>query len=961
MDKNSDRTSFQRFSKQILRVLIVDDVLVQGKKHLTAKSAQETVRNYFCAQEKLQGRDLYVDFADTPEEGVAKWQNGIYDLTLVDSDFQKTARMEDETKRSFLDLDVEFIGAYLYRFLYEMWDKDQKKGGPHLRDGCRVVLWTGLKANNPKDVKDPKARAEKLLSILGNSLTKRSFVPKTFAPRTGESDAPRSGESEWGKLLTDFKKPGCVASIEEVIDDVVNSAKQIGLKSRLARALTWYQTLSPLAFSRAIGLPLPVSEGWISCDGNGRFSFGKHSENDSLYLSPSLRTSGRSIAERLNSCQGIAALHDDRSTVECKCSLLIPDNLVRPDGATSPEGSKGVIAAASPLTGCSAVGKKHAIKLMQLKIAALLHGSFRQVVLKTVYLNEPDKKEPKELKGEYWPVLQVQSHHRTRCLRSAAHPRTLWNAGTTASESFNPQMMHDFLWEFAHNYTEECTRTIVSLGSKFPQHDLTGKPYRRHDKEFSLCECEIEFRSDLSGIWDELFGTLFKEENLRGAAAYPMVEINVRHYLRECVAFHLGGDEYLSPAADLKESITRTDENLNFTGSYKSLDSEFKVWLEVLDSVAGKYRKTVLLKLPFRSDILHFVQMIKEHVAVRKDGNLPCSICGVTLINAYKSGAVSSGSVAKYSPAWYGRLDEWGNDSKKGRYQVSGEMLKVSRYQLLDHVFELVSGVGLQVHLSGGIMDLEDIKLCHGYKAAVQVGTWALLDLNLSKQVWFSCTCGASAKMCKANETDVRETKTEPRSKQFKPRIAFLLHELCNGCGKCSRTYYCDTFLDRRGYNLPPVMDLRNCTGCGLCAQVCPNGAIQLFAAPEHVVILIAEESQLREWHRRLNACEIPHLPYSADYIRTDCERSGNQEQDPVFSTWDDVVRKEGDNAEFLRKCMVIYVDSNGKIIGRDSNGVEQNLEWTNACELQDENNTDWLAGFRAEVKKRLKYLRRSR
>lgn len=125
-------------------------------------------------------------------------------------------------------------------------------------------------------------------------------------------------------------------------------------------------------------------------------------------------------------------------------------------------------------------------------------------------------------------------------------------------------------------------------------------------------------------------------------------------------------------------------------------------------------------------------------------------------------------------------------------------------------------------------------------------------------------------------------------------------------------------------------------------------------------MILIAEESQLHEWHRRLNACEIPHLSYSADYIRTVRGRSCNSEQDSVFSTWDDIVKKEGDNAAFLGKCIVIYVDSNGKIIGRDSNGVEQDLEWTNACELHDESNTDLLVGVRAEVKKRLKCLRRS-
>ena len=62
-------------------------------------------------------------------------------------------------------------------------------------------------------------------------------------------------------------------------------------------------------------------------------------------------------------------------------------------------------------------------------------------------------------------------------------------------------------------------------------------------------------------------------------------------------------------------------------------------------------------------------------------------------------------------------------------------------------------------------------------------------------------------------------------------------------------------------------MDARNCTGCGLCAQTCPRGAIQLFR-PEHIAILAGEkDDDLRRWHKFLFANEVPRLVFHLEEL----------------------------------------------------------------------------------------------
>lgn len=1029
----------------LFRILVIDDQICndhecKSKTDRYSKDVQAAIECYFeDAVKKLGNAGIQVEtkFAKDPEEGVYLWQSQIFDLTLVDSDFSKgeTSRKLDSEKRSFLDLNLVFFGAYLYRFLREMQKKD--KG----RVGCAIALWTGLRLGGDKD-----QRADALLSILP-SPQKDDPSPVLFIPKQ------ESYVKAWGEKVYQAKRSqdilvqsieGCLSGMVQS-NPVLNPDKAISdaetkAEAIIARIKSLYCIKPPEVFSSLCGMDDCVNVGWLKKEDNGQVSLAEPSVKvkRGRFLSPLLRRGEDNDDWKIASSFSQSLL--DIRNPENANGIMVPKGNPHPS-ESSQKGKEHLIAAATPLTGCSAVGAQYAIGLMAKKIKALLDGPFGKVVLKTVYLDSLD-----QWKNLHWPTLQAQSHHRTRCLRSTAHPRTLWNTGITALESFTPGMMHDFLARFAKENPETCQNVIVSLGSKFPQWDLNTRIDKRHSglKQNGCAEKDSrskkayrdhiqvfrnhveEFKADLESIWKNLFSGVFNSttednpaEQIKGAKRYPYVEINVRHYLRECVAYHLGGHEYLSPA---KIDPDREKNELDFTGCYQSLDLEFNAWLAVLDKVATGFGKKLLLKLPFRGDVLHFIRLIRDYI----EQHSGTSITGITLINAFKSGVIESDHGVTYSPAWYGGLGAWHDAAgRKWTYQMSGELLTGARNELLGEVFNLVACSDLEAHISGGIVDSDGLRHCspivvHANKCVkcgvcqsschkgaiavlpaktvatidqnkcvgcetcigkckkkaivrlpVQIGTWALMDLNLEKHL-LSCAnvppsvgnghptvtgcekcepcqvqcrhgaftpsangsaaridmgkcveCKECLRMCpfgaitlgkdnSQSTDDATLGETNLLDKRINPRIAFCLHELCNGCGKCSRTFYCDTFMDRRGLDLPPMMDSRNCTGCGLCAQTCPRGAIQLFD-PKHVAVLIGKDREvLTAWHRRLTAYEIPHLVYETAEIVANyqsCKQSSANGNVGVDPSEEEMFEWRITNDVFFDKMSEDYVD----------------------------------------------------
>lgn len=994
----------------LFRILVIDDQICndhecKSKTDRYSQDVQAAIEGYFeYAAKKTGNAGIQVEtiFAKDPEEGVYLWQSQIFDLTLVDSDFSKgkTSRKLDSEKRSFLDLDLEFFGAYLYRFLCEMQKKSRG------RAGCNIALWTGLRLGGDKD-----QRADDLLSILP-SRQKDASSPVLFIPKQEsyiDAWGDKVAQSKRGQEILVQSFEGCLSGMVQS-NPVLNPGKAISdaethAEALIARVKSLYCIKPPKVFSSLCGFEGRVNFAWLKNEGNGQVSLVDSSVKvkGGRLLSPLLRRGEDNDDWKIADSDDEAARKRKKEKAKKRVieknffalSLLDIRNPEYANGIMVPKGKlplsestqngKGhIIAAATPLTGCSAVGRQYAIGLMVKKIKALLDGPFGKVVLKTVYLDSLDQWEKLQ-----WPTLQAQSHHRTRCLRSTAHPRTLWNTGKTAMESFTPGMMHDFLVQFAkgnQGNPEKCQNVIVSLGSKFPQWNLNARIDKRNS-ELKKSNCEEkdllpqkayrdhtlvfrnhikEFRADLESIWANLFSRVFGPRTEKRSMRYPLVEINVRHYLRECVAYHLGGHEYLSPA---KIDPDREKKELDFTGCYQSLDLEFNAWLEVLDSIAMDFGKKLLLKLPFRGDILHFIGLIRDYVK-KHPGT---SITGITLINAFKSGLPKPIMATTFSPAWYGCYDiKAGQKDKRWGLQMSGESLKASRYEIAGEVAKLAKSKVLEVHVSGGIMDSLDIAYCTEYLhfSGVQIGTWALMDLTLSNQSWADCAsippavgvgrpktdtcrglcpscavvcphgaftqgksgtraridpgkcvnCKLCASLCKGNGVVLlngagqqeNRVPSENCGQIINPRIAFCLHELCNGCGKCSRTFYCDTFMDRRGLDLPPMMDSRNCTGCGLCAQTCPRGAIQLFD-PKHVAVLIGEKREvLTAWHRRLTAYEIPHLVYEKVEIEANyppCKHdatSGNANSQPSEK---DMFEWRIANDSFFDKTSDGYVD----------------------------------------------------
>ncbi len=876
---------------QVFRILIIDDQLCSDtecndKFGCPAKNVRDVVNKYLVSLVASVCPKIPVEiiYAKDPDEGISLWLDQIFDLTLVDSDFSKsnTSPKTDSDKRSFLDLNLQFSGAYLFRFLKAM---AQSGDNPKIRFGCEIALWTGLGLDGRED------RAEELLSILapdsaGDTIL---FIPKK------EDEINEWKEVIKTKLWEDVKTSDyfkvtvktiedCLQSMKES-NPVLNSELEIEPECIIERIKRLYPVVCPEDFMNWCGLDGYVSTACLFKSEDNTICLSDEWKSGGVLLSPLLRKHGN---EQPNEEDALAL-----------CALSIKNELQKPLAPPPPKKTvrkERIIAAATPLTGCSAVNEDDAIAMLTKKIQALLDGPFGKVVLKTVYLDYEDQWE-----GFGWPRLQAQEKgHITRCLRSTKYPRTLWNTGKTSNETFAPVTLNKFLSAFAKENKAYCQRVIVSLGSKYP---LDNK-----DQEKSIKDRENAINGEgLKNIWSRLFNNVFMEID---ETDYPLVEINVRHYLRGCIAANLSGNEYLSPS-EIKADFT--------TGDYKKVDEEFRTWLNILDDVARVHNKKLILKLPYRSDIFHFISIIDD---CRKKRGQDSSIAGITLINAFKSAEGDTEGGAKFSPAWYGVPNSWIDNDKTfagKKYQMSGELLAASRNELLPEIVEFAnSNPNLEIHISGGIVDQNGIDFCldKAPNIYVQIGTWSLMSLNLGKNVLddlavmppasgngrprvtsnckrcapcsvkcpndafisragkqslidaVKCTnCMECIKQCQChNIENPIERATMSRDVRNKHRMAFCIHELCDGCGRCSRTFYCDAFLDRRGKDLPPIIEPRNCTGCGLCVQTCPHGAIQLFE-PKDFVLLVGngddkKSGALATAHKFLFSEEIPHLVF---------------------------------------------------------------------------------------------------
>lgn len=912
----------------------------------------------------LERPDIRLDFESDIEKGMHQWQQRVYDLTLVQPELSGGRNLEG----------TDGERPWYFHHLDDVTETAIQSMQMMLKDKQHYAFLNGICHVGKLPTVNPSGRLEIDKTTLIDWVNPRS---KNFNDTGGD---PREFVARFVSLYKDCEKE----EWEEMtgrFGDLLTSFDAYLIVSQ--QEIPWLQ---PVCGPKQGG-PLVYVTNRKPC-GAEEAGKGKHdtlldsTDHRKLYLGPVTRDQKRPLwmlvdllfgqletknEERLRNMQEeiLPLPFNEQMCLSFRLDLPKPpresltetENTVLTsrvpfEGPERPSGQKSewkIEAAATPLTATSTIGLAHARGVLLAKAKALLAGPFDSVVLKTVYLDD----ERDGQRSIRWPAIQAQSHHRTRCLRSVEHPRTLWNTGITALEAFTPEMQNGFLRACLEDQGEtepfgkNMEKLVVSLGSNFPitKTDKTRCYRQRGEQE----NHEQAFKRDLRRVWTQLFSTVFcgiPDDK------FPKVEINVRHYLRENVAHHIGGDEYLNP-----DKIDGA-----FSRSHGNALLEFGWWLEVLHDVAVRHKKELILKLPYRSDILAFIRAIFD--SYHKYGSAKGSgIRGICLINAFKSAVCDYNRGEPYTPAWYGRVRGGWCDAKEreAKYQMSGEMLQAARNQLILRVLqgaEDYSGEkklleGFDFRLSGGVVSQEGISYCHepprsrekcwSFEPTVQIGTWGLLDLNLRKrrlprscaskppvegemrpalECKKACTECAVEAGCKNGVIRVVDGKAQvvaednckgcrsceelcrrgllrvvprrgaggvPQSEDrvhrngagsveggvaestggacredadrhlaLNPRFAYLLHQKCVGCGDCSRSFYCDVFLDRQGLRRHPLMDPRNCTGCGLCAQVCHKGAIQLFE-PQHFVALI---SSMGERSDILRTLMVPHMTY---------------------------------------------------------------------------------------------------
>lgn len=461
-----------------------------------------------------------------------------------------------------------------------------------------------------------------------------------------------------------------------------------------------------------------------------------------------------------------------------------------------------ILLAPSPLTAIQHYDDIKARLWYREKINMLLTTGVGGIILKTAYYNLEDHyNENKEKKAYTW--IQDKSKTRVYCnpgeylsngkkIAKYYLPDTLYNTGDTKTENFNFNEMIDFVQEFADFQSDKI---ILSVGSK------------SYDPE----------------IWDAIFSKLRKTQ-----VANSLIEINARHTIREMLK-----DD------DISEIF---DEYIIFGKDYSAFYDKFKVWLQHIHNLASKedIKKKLIIKLPFRSDLIHLLHMCD----LQASRHPHYGIKGITLINTIKAPypltrnmIESEDGINRFEPGYiYPKEDVFGLP------QLSGSALKYLRDWAIFQASRYVKNIDISA--SGGIHGIDDVNasLSMGAKTA-QISTLVLLK-GLEKV----------NEILKAEEILFMhpEVNLIAKKKYFHSRVAKVNRIICRRCGTCFKTYYCDAFKNKYSHNIRehvlnkikegnepefevpiskpvPIIDEDLCVGCGLCAQVCPENAIELI------------------------------------------------------------------------------------------------------------------------------------
>ena len=529
------------------RVLIIDDIVAASPKYKEFFTNILTALVLDAADGAIAMAQVDVVFEYDPAKGFKRWQDEPFDLTLIDADFSTNRGTADDTN----DL-VQYVlnardqGLQIFKLL----ETQMNKSGlfAYREEMCWFFVWTALSDTDKNDTLG-------LTTLLGK---KRFDIDRKYVIKKNEESL--------GTLKS---------KIDACVKNILNN-----------KFFTPSQKIERLLFALRKDNDVFLQDLYGGCfifDAEHKYNFlptlGKYKKKkddaetdirlcyahipDSVLLAEEKSTTrflplhrsiiyGKTVDAIDYLLQG-----KKRKTITTYCDSLRERQKKQKEDKRLPwfpaskntrseKKNPSFIAAATPFTGTSVIGGNNAVSSLCEKITALLKGPFDKVILKTTYLDSMDQWE-----NAWWPSVHIQSHMRSRCLYPDSGTPTLWNSGKTAMETLPPRQLNDLLKSLVAR-GNDTGRVVVSLGSKFPK----GKGMARvfHDN----------IQESLRIIWQRLFDDVF--DNV-AYDSFPTVEINVRHFLREIVHYHLGGDEYLTPKVLMKNHLlTRlhTGKNSNY-------------------------------------------------------------------------------------------------------------------------------------------------------------------------------------------------------------------------------------------------------------------------------------------------------------------------------------------------------------------------------------------------------------
>jgi len=727
------------------RILIIDDKIAGEEKFNNPFLNLFSSLIYQCmTTETIETEVVLV--AD-PVEGLRKWQNEIFDLTLIDSDFSSLSE-SGKGREKELDRILLVSNHQGFNILSLMDNMVSEESGKyfHRRDMCHFFLWSGLHDGDNRSV-----------NIINSLFKQFSLAEKQEGYFISKLPEWKNNEGQTG-----------LECIREVI------GKGIG-KSLAGKFASWEQKVERFLFAAQENYGHCADSllgGCMIFDKDNAFPFARTlafvpEQNKAIRILPG-RVPAKLLSSPKVSClflplisqkelrsktflfiktvkEGMEAGH-----LPIANSLSARNNLLRStarpiyratEGSLAEQASpcrilgypfkSHYLAAATPLTGISVIGEHLAVDSLRDKVLALLDGPAGGVILKTTYLDKIDQWE-----GVHWPAIQVQSHMRARCLKPK-EDLVLWNTGRTALEMLSPASLNKLLHELKPKLTGQTHKVIISLGSKF---------FQKENKELFINEFwEKKYSASQQEIWERLFKDVFTgldEED------FPLIEINVRHFLREIVESYLVGDEYLNPV-DLSKGI-----KLQTDGFWR----DFKIWLNTVHEVAVNFNKKLIMKLPYRSDTLAFIQSILSLRETHKNSNsgskAKTGVRALTLVNALKN-PVPIGPATKlhpYSRQWYAHPYAWQDaGDKMFKYQMSGSYISSYRNQILaglmqEEAWDRLATADLEILISGGVTDKDVCKYFKEWKehinnsrsddkqiiSGIEIGTYALLNTNIN-------------------------------------------------------------------------------------------------------------------------------------------------------------------------------------------------------------------------------------